>query len=83
MKIGVRDLQERTSDILRLFREEGEIVDITYRAAVVARLVPLEESGRELPLADFWDNWDSLSAEVSALWPRGVAALDAIREDRR
>lgn len=83
MKVGVRELKERTSEILRRVREDGEIVDVTYRGAIIARLVPPEATDREVSLAKFWENWDRVTEAVSAAWPAGVSAVDAIRADRR
>ena len=39
--VGVRELKQRASKLLRLVREEGEIVEITYHGQAVARLVPV------------------------------------------
>ena len=37
--IGVRELRQHTSKILRRVREEGETVEITYHGEVIARLI--------------------------------------------
>jgi antitoxin (DNA-binding transcriptional repressor) of toxin-antitoxin stability system len=63
---------------------EGESFEITDRGEVVARLVPAQDT----PLTDeeinaFWADWDALSAEISAEWPEGVSAEDAINDVRR
>ncbi|MCA9875890.1 MAG: type II toxin-antitoxin system prevent-host-death family antitoxin [Anaerolineales bacterium] len=82
--VGVRQLKQETSKILRRVREEGEIVEITYHGEVVARLVPVappEPTDEEI--AAVWANLDQLTAEISAKWPEGVSAVDAIREVRR
>lgn len=82
--VGVRELKQETSKILRRVREEGEIVEITYHGEIIARLVPVnppQPSDEEVAavLADL----EALSAEISAKWPEGVSAVDAIREVRR
>jgi prevent-host-death family protein len=41
--VGVRELKERTSEIVRRVREGRETIAVTYRGTVVARLVPAEE----------------------------------------
>ena len=82
--VGVRQLKQETSKILRRVREEGEIVEITYHGEVVARLVPVappEPTDEEI--AAVWANLDQLTAEISAKWPEGVSAVDATREVRR
>ena len=30
----------------------------------------------------YWERWDALAAEIGKTWPKGVSAVDAIREDR-
>jgi prevent-host-death family protein len=82
--VGVRELKQETSKILRRVREEGEIIEITYHGEVIARLVPVappQPSDEEIAavLADL----EALSAEISAKWPEGVSAVEAIREVRR
>jgi prevent-host-death family protein len=82
--VGVRELKQETSKILRRVREEGEIIEITYHGEVIARLVPVappEPAGEES--AAVWANLDQLTAEISAKWPEGVSAVEAIREVRR
>lgn len=82
--VGIRELKERTSEIVRWVREEGREVDITYRGKVVARMVPVEE--READKArsrETWDRLERLAKEVSKAWPKGVSAVEAIREQRR
>jgi antitoxin (DNA-binding transcriptional repressor) of toxin-antitoxin stability system len=87
-RVGVRELKEHTSQILRELREHGEIVDVTHRGEVIARLIPVGQSVQEMPidrekLREFWERWDELAAEISADWPDGVSAQDAIRDVRR
>jgi len=81
-RIGIRQLKERTSDILRRVRR-GESFEITYRGRTVARVVPTDEvAPAEQPDA-YWKEWAELSREIAERWPKGVSAVDAIREDRR
>ncbi len=87
--VGVRELKERTSAVLRRVRENGELIDVTYRGRVVARLAPAGQATiRERPISQdeldaLWERWDKLSAEISADWPEGVSAEDAINDVRR
>ncbi len=87
-RVGVRELKEHTSQILRQVRDQGEIVDITCSGEVVARLMPVGQPAMEMPipaekLREFWERWDELAAEISADWPEGVSAQDAINDVRR
>jgi len=80
--VGIRELKERASEILRLVRTEGASFEVTYHGRVVARLVPsiVPEAGT----ADaFWERWDQLTQQISAHWPADVTAVDAVREGRR
>jgi prevent-host-death family protein len=81
--VGVRELKAQTSQILRRVRDKGETVEITYHGRVIARLVPAHEPEPKAPtMADVWRDLDELTKEISKYWPKGVSALDAIREDR-
>ena len=80
--IGVRALKAHTSEVLRRVREQGEIIDVTYRGEIVARLVP----ARPLRPADddaTWTDLDRLAAEIGAQWQRDASAADAVSEGRR
>ena len=81
-QVGIRALKERTSQIMRSVRESGEMFEITYHGRVIARLVPAEQSESELQLEEFWREWDRLSEEIGTRWPKGVSAVQAVREDR-
>jgi prevent-host-death family protein len=85
--IGIRELKERTSEILRQVREKGEAVEISHRGKVVARIVPVKP--RRLPASTrarvraVWEEIDRVAEEISARWPKGVSAVRAVREQRR
>lgn len=83
--VGIRELKEQTSRILRRVREGRETVEVTYRGKVVARLVPVEQP-QQIATPEFaaiWADMDQLAAEIGARWPAGVSAADAISADRR
>lgn len=82
--VGIRELKEHTSEILRKVRTRHAEVEITYRGHVVARLVPVNRSGGvSRNFEEVWTDLDSLAQEIGANWPRGVSALEAVREGRR
>ena len=83
--VGVRELKEQTSQILRRVREGRETIAVTYRGKVVARLVPVEEPvATDSPeMAAFWANLDQVAAQIGARWPAGVSAADAVADVRR
>ena len=84
--VGVRELKGRLSHILREVREEGEEYLITYRGRVVARLVPVlsptEQLGEE-KIRNLVRDFDRLVAEIGRAWPKGISAVDAVRDGRR
>jgi prevent-host-death family protein len=80
--VGVRELKEHTSEIVRRVRENRESIDVTYRGEVVARLVPVPKAVDRATTQRIWDEEDRLAAEIGRLWPVGLSAADAIAEDR-
>ena len=83
-EIGIRELKQRASEILRQVREEHESFSVTYRGKVVAKLVPAMDSSADLEVASaIWTRMDDLSREVSAHWPTGSSASEAVSEQRR
>jgi prevent-host-death family protein len=84
ISVGIRELKERTSQILRLVRQNGQEVQITYHGRVVARLIPAGASQPDATeLAAVWTDLDRLAAEIGARWPSDVTAADAVSEGRR
>lgn len=82
--VGVRELKQETSKILRRVREKGESIEITYHGETIARLVPVAppELAQE-DVAAIWTDLDQLTTEISAKWPAGVSAEAAVGEGRR
>lgn len=62
--VGVRELKEHTSEIVRRVREDGETIDITYRGEVVATIQPKQQLDPERRRA-FWERQRALSRELS------------------
>jgi prevent-host-death family protein len=84
--VGVRELKQKTTQVLRRVREKKEQIQVTYRGEVVALLVPVPSANRRAKAAAdeaVWADLDQLAAEIGAAWPKGVTAVDAIRQDRR
>jgi prevent-host-death family protein len=82
--IGVRELKERASEVVRRVREGGEEVEVTYHGRVVARLVPVSPERRSPPTsAAAWSTLDRVAREIGARWPKGRSAVKAVREGRR
>ena len=81
--VGVRELKQQTSELIRMVRETGKQVQVTYHGKVVALLVPVESAINSDSEKRAWDELDSLAAEIGARWPKGVSASDAVSETRR
>lgn len=79
--VGVRELKQQTSELVRLVRQEGHQIRITYRGEVVALLVPVERPEREAEPSS-WASLDVLAAEIGARWPTDVSSVEAVAEGR-
>jgi prevent-host-death family protein len=79
-EVGVRELKNRASEIIRAVREEGVEYVITYRGQPVARLVPIigEENDEQA-----WQELEWLSQEISAQWRSDKSAVELLTEMRR
>ena len=83
-EIGIRELKQRASGILRQVREEHESFSVTYRGKVVAKLVPAMDPSADQEVASaIWTRMDDLSREVSAHWPTRSSTSEAVSEQRR
>lgn len=83
-RLRIRELKERTSEVLRQVRERGQEVDVTHHGRVVARLVPVSpEPRRPVKAAATWTALDRVAREIGGRWPKGRSAAAAVREGRR
>jgi prevent-host-death family protein len=81
--VGIRELKQQASQLVRLVRENGSQVQITYRGKVVALLIPIESVSRPDEEAQSWAAIDHLATEIGARWPTGVSAVEAVAEGRQ
>jgi len=82
--VGVRELKQHTTKILRQVRQRSVEVQITYRGKIIARLLPVRPTKAALPRrSPVWTDLDELAEEIGARWPAKVSAVDAVREGRR
>jgi len=83
-EIGIRELKERTSEVLRRVREEKATYTVTFRGEAVAQITPVEDKRMSQEEIDRWiAEADELAEEIGKHWPKGVSAVDAVREQRR
>ena len=78
--VGIRELKQQASELVRMVRETGKEVQVTYHGEVVALLIPVKPVKNS---EKAWAKLDNLAAEIGARWPKGVTARDAISEARR
>ena len=83
--IGVRELRQNTSRVLRQVREKGEQIEVTYRGRAVARLIPISRPAphHRRDTVGIWSDLDKLAAEIGARWRGTGGAREAVREGRR
>jgi prevent-host-death family protein len=81
--VGVRDLKEHTSEILRRVREDGETIDITYRGEIVATIVPRQKRS-QAEMDAFWERQRQLVREAGErLGDKPIDVVELLREERR
>jgi hypothetical protein len=64
--------------------EEEPIIEITDCVEVIAWWIPAHRASAAEKKSDdeIWADLERLSAEISAHWPSGVSAVDAVRDAR-
>lgn len=80
LTVGVRELKQQASELIRRVRERGDEILVTHHGKVVARIIPVSPAPEET--APAWDDLDRLAAEIGRRWPKGVSAADAVAEGR-
>ena len=89
--VGIAELKTRAEELIREVAESGRPIDIVRDGQLAARLSPApatESEPRPRPWTEeeraaFWQRMDALSSEIGRVWPKGVSAVDAAREQRR
>jgi len=86
-KIGVRELKNRASEIVREVHEQEAEFIVTLRGEPVAIIRPLtEKSGRELLQAEEDEalaEVDCLAEKIARAWRSPKSALELLEEQRR
>ena len=81
--VGIRELKQQASTLVRQVRESGNPVQITYHGKVVALLVPAETPASRADEARAWAALDELAIQIGRQWTPGVSASQAVSEGRR
>jgi prevent-host-death family protein len=91
-EVGVRELKNQATEILREVREQHVEYIVTYRGKPVAVLAPIVE-GLPLPstkrtvpsqaeLEARWAEWDELAREIDEEWQSELGAVELLSKDR-
>ena len=78
--IEANELEESIEEVLREV-ENGQTIEVTRQGKVVARVVPVRPTDSDSNGA--WTELLRLRDEISADWPEGVSAQDAMNDVRR
>ena len=82
--VGIRELKRDARAIVRTVRDDKQVIDVTYRREIVARIIPVERPDeRQRRLDEFSKKLAVLRKEVSERWMDGMSAVEAVREQRR
>ena len=89
--IGVRELRERTAEVLRKVRTEQTEYVITYQGQPVAVLLPIDDKAMEEAIVQAskqnvlggWEAYARLADQVSQAWPSERRTQDLIDEIRQ
>jgi antitoxin (DNA-binding transcriptional repressor) of toxin-antitoxin stability system len=84
-QLDVQELKERIDELLRLVKEKGEIIEVTEKGKVIARLVPTTDPKQSSTKSDdpAWDALKRIAEELDPYWPKDVDAVEAVRDVRR
>jgi len=89
--IGVRELRERTAEVLRQVREERAEYIITHQGRPMALLLPLDAEAAEAALleagkqatGDRWETYVRVAAQIRQTWPAGKNTQEVLDQVRR
>jgi prevent-host-death family protein len=89
--IGVRELRQQTTEVLRRIREEGAEYIITYQGQPVAVLLPLDAPAVEQAILNVakqgtsqgWDAYAQVAAAVRERWPESTSTQTVLDDIRR
>ena len=89
--IGVRELREQTSEVIRRVRQDRAEYVVTYQGRPVAIILPLdaERAERDLVQAskkavlDNWERYERLAKELRQAWPADLSSQDVVDAIRR
>ncbi|MBN1584445.1 MAG: type II toxin-antitoxin system Phd/YefM family antitoxin [Anaerolineae bacterium] len=89
--IGVRELRERASEVIRQVREEHAEYVITYQGRPVAIILPLDTDRAEAEMVQAGkkaihrngERYEKIANEIRAAWPANLSTQDLLDDIRR
>jgi len=89
--IGVRELRQQTSEVIRRVREDRAEYVVTYQGRPVAIILPLDAGRAEKEMVqasrkavlDNWERYERLAEELRRAWPTDLSTQDMIDSIRR
>ena len=92
-RVGVRELKNRATEIIRKVREKRAEYVVTYHGRPVAVLLPVDEAWLETeatraaeavtPGEDVWAELAALRQEIGDAWLSDKTAVELVSEQRR
>ena len=92
-RVGVRELKNQTSEIIREVRETRAEYVVTYHGRPVAVLLPVDEEWPKLetgqvarsasPGQAIWAELEALRQEIGQNWQSEQTAVELVSEQRR
>lgn len=89
--IGIRELRQKTAEVLRRVQQEGQAYVITQQGRPVALLSPLDQEKIEAEIlrsarqsvSDGWRVYHQLAEEIRKAWPAGLETQTLMDDIRR
>jgi len=89
--IGIRELRQKTAEILRRVQQDGEAYVITQQGRPVALLSPLDQEKIEAEIlrsarqsvSNGWRVYHQLAEEIRKAWPAGLETQTLMDDIRR
>jgi prevent-host-death family protein len=92
-RVGVRELKNQTTEIIRDVRENQAEYVVTYHGRPIAVLLPIDEAWLEAearraaeaatPGDDVWAELEALRQEIGQSWQSEKTGVELISEQRR
>ena len=84
--IGVRELREQTSEVIRRVRQDRAEYVVTYQGRPVAIILPLDAGRAEREMVQAskkaalgnWERYELLAEELRRVWPADLSTQDVI-----